>query len=81
MLRSGMALWYVSIFGAAIVALVRRRGVLYKSPAVHGLTLCLAFTAVHTLYWSNIRMRAPLMPVVYVVAAMVLPVTTKRLVR
>jgi hypothetical protein len=33
-----------------------------------GLLLVLSFTAVHTLYWTNMRMRAPLMPVVALTA-------------
>jgi predicted outer membrane lipoprotein len=28
-----------------------------------GLLLAASFTAVHAVYWSNMRMRAPLMPV------------------
>jgi hypothetical protein len=31
--------------------------------------LCLSFTAVHTFYWTDLRMRAPLMPFVALVAA------------
>jgi hypothetical protein len=31
--------------------------------------LCLVFTGVHTFYWSNLRMRAPLMAFVACVAA------------
>ena len=31
--------------------------------------LCMAFTAVHSLYWSNIRMRSPLMPYLCLLAA------------
>jgi len=31
--------------------------------------LVAVFTAIHTLYWSNVRMRAPLMPVVALAAA------------
>lgn len=33
-----------------------------------GLLLLLTLTAVHSVYWGNMRMRAPLMPVVYMVA-------------
>jgi hypothetical protein len=36
---------------------------------VWGVLLCVAFTGVHAFYWSNLRMRAPLMPFVAVVAA------------
>jgi len=34
-----------------------------------GLLLVLSFTAVHTVYWTNMRMRAPLMPVVALAAS------------
>jgi hypothetical protein len=34
-----------------------------------GILLALVFTAVHTFYWTNIRMRAPLMPAVAIAAA------------
>jgi hypothetical protein len=34
-----------------------------------GVLLVLSFTAVHTLYWTNMRMRAPLEPVVALAAA------------
>jgi hypothetical protein len=36
---------------------------------IWGVLLCLAFTAVHTFYWTNLRMRAPLVPFVAMVAA------------
>ena len=35
-----------------------------------GLLLVLAVTAVHAFYWTNLRMRAPLMPVVALAAAL-----------
>lgn len=67
-LRYLSALWYSLVFIAAMAAIIGNRRTLFRTPLVHGLTLCLTFTAVHTLYWSNIRMRAPLMPVVYMTA-------------
>jgi 4-amino-4-deoxy-L-arabinose transferase-like glycosyltransferase len=42
---------------------------LWQPPWLWGLLLCLSFTAVHTVYWSNLRMRAPLMPVICLAAA------------
>lgn len=33
-----------------------------------GLLLLLTLTAIHSVYWGNMRMRAPLMPVVYMLA-------------
>jgi 4-amino-4-deoxy-L-arabinose transferase-like glycosyltransferase len=37
---------------------------------VWGLLLAASFTAIHTFYWTNIRMRAPLIPVVSLAAAL-----------
>ena len=37
---------------------------------IWGLLLAACFTAIHTFYWTNIRMRAPLIPVVCVAAAL-----------
>ena len=39
------------------------------NPWLWGVLLVVCFTAVHTLYWTNMRMRAPLMPVVALAAA------------
>jgi hypothetical protein len=38
-------------------------------PWLPGLWLLASFTLVHSVYWSNLRMRAPLVPVVAVLAA------------
>jgi hypothetical protein len=69
MLRYLTAGWYVALYGLALVAAFGMRGELLRSPWVWGLALCLIFTAVHTLYWCNLRMRAPLVPIVAMVAA------------
>ncbi len=41
---------------------------LLQPPWIWGVLLCLAFTAVHTFYWTNLRMRAPLMPFIAIIA-------------
>ena len=69
LLRYLTAAWYCGVYLLAAVAVGRLGGRLLASPWIWGVLLCLAFTAVHTLYWSNLRMRAPLMPFVAVVAA------------
>ena len=46
----------------------RARRFPWRSTWGWGLLLVLLFTAVHTVYWSNIRMRAPLMPLVVLAA-------------
>jgi hypothetical protein len=68
-LRYPTAVWYCSVYVLAAVGAWRLRRRLFRQPWVWGVLLCLAFTAVHTLYWSNLRMRAPLMPFVALVAA------------
>jgi hypothetical protein len=53
----------------AFPTVVGRIAALFQSPWVWGALLCVAFTAAHTFYWTNLRMRAPLMPFVAMVAA------------
>ncbi|MCL4194995.1 MAG: hypothetical protein KJZ87_24860, partial [Thermoguttaceae bacterium] len=66
--------WYTAVLGLAalgVVALARQS--LGISPAARGwiaaMLLVLSFTAVHAVYWTDMRMRAPLMPVVAMAAA------------
>jgi hypothetical protein len=69
LLRYATCAWYSSVFALAAVGIWRLRWMLLQPPWVWGLLLCLSFTAVHTFYWTNLRMRAPLMPFVALVAA------------
>jgi 4-amino-4-deoxy-L-arabinose transferase-like glycosyltransferase len=78
LLRYGTAAWYVGVYLLASVGVWRLRWRLFARPWVWGVLLCFAFTAVHTLYWCNLRMRAPLMPFVALVAAAALLPTLKR---
>ncbi len=68
LLRLGTVAWYLVILAAAIAGCWRRRSAWKTDPWIWGLLLCLSFSLVHTFYWSNIRMRAPLMPFVYLAA-------------
>jgi 4-amino-4-deoxy-L-arabinose transferase-like glycosyltransferase len=70
-LRYPVAAWYSVVFALALVAGIygvatgpagNRLAVWLNSPWLYGFALCLVFTAVHSVYWSNLRMRAPLMP-------------------
>lgn len=60
--------WYLVVFALALRGLWRswRSGFRPWLPLV---LLIAGFTAVHLLYWSNVRMRAPVMPAVAVLAA------------
>ncbi|MFO1065168.1 MAG: hypothetical protein U0892_14990 [Pirellulales bacterium] len=67
--RWSIGIWYSLWFIAATVGLLRmlRRRALQQWTVP--LALVLSLTAVHAVYWSNMRMRAPLMPVVYVIGS------------
>lgn len=76
--RYGVGLWYLIEFTLALIgawALGRR---LAAPPWLWGILLCGGFTVAHSVYWSNMRMRAPLMPVIALLAAMGLAVVFSR---
>jgi len=70
--RYAVAVWNVLLSltaaTALIIAVVKKQwpNLQRWSP---GLLLCLCTTGVHVLYWSNIRMRAPLIPFLCLLAA------------
>jgi hypothetical protein len=69
-LRYVIALWYAATFfflAAGIWTLGRTRQ-LWQSPWLFGLLLTAVFMAVHTIYWTDMRMRAPVTPFLYLVA-------------
>jgi hypothetical protein len=66
--RYAVGAWYAALLALAVVgAGILGRQLCYP-PWLWGLLLCLTFTAMHTIYWSNLRMRAPLMPVICLAA-------------
>lgn len=67
--RSSVAFWYVSVYALAMISLISQRQQLLAAPWHWGVLLLIATTSVHTLYWSNMRMRAPLVPLIAVLAA------------
>jgi hypothetical protein len=69
LLRHATAIWYALLWLLAAGGACTLRWHLLRRPWVWGVLLCLSFTAVHTLYWSNLRMRAPLMPVICLLAS------------
>jgi hypothetical protein len=69
-----VGLWYlfeVALAAVGLAALSRgkRRGETWRATWLWGILLAGCFTAIHALYWSNLRMRAPLVPVVALAAA------------
>jgi hypothetical protein len=59
-----IAVWYVGVFVLAAVGVVRLGSSAAQVPWVWGGLLVLALTLIHAVYWTNMRMRAPLMPIV-----------------
>ncbi len=68
-IRYLIGVWYAVWLGMAACGLVSlgRRAV--RLPWLWGLSLCVVFTAMHAFYWSDLRMRAPLVPVICLLAA------------
>ncbi|MDA1049416.1 MAG: glycosyltransferase family 39 protein [Planctomycetota bacterium] len=75
LLRGATGCWYSVLFVLAMVAIVAfrsARGSLFaqrSTTLVWGLLLCITFSGVHAMYWSNMRMRAPLTPFLCLLAA------------
>jgi len=77
--RHAITVWYLGCFLAIGVAVVVRRHQVFTPPWLWGWLACVAVTTVHTFYWSNMRMRAPLVPFLsLVVAAGVMALIEKR---
>lgn len=73
--RSGKAIALVSVFYviefiAVAITLVRLRRKLLDRRFAAAWLLALTLTAVHAVYWSNLRMRAPVIPAITILAAM-----------
>ncbi|MEM9588733.1 MAG: hypothetical protein AAGA03_15735, partial [Planctomycetota bacterium] len=57
-LIAGVGVYYFFIYGCLLIALMRWRGRLLQMPWLSGWALWFALTAVHSVYFTNIRMRA-----------------------
>ncbi|HUY93037.1 MAG TPA: glycosyltransferase family 39 protein [Pirellulales bacterium] len=68
-LRYATAAWYLAEFILAAAGLAVLRGQLLRSPWLWGALLALTFMAVHAVYWTDMRMRAPLVPFAALLAA------------
>lgn len=64
----GIAIFYTLVAGAAVAGIARLTRNEWSRWAPLALLL-ISFSAVHLLYWSNMRMRAPVVPVVALLAA------------
>jgi 4-amino-4-deoxy-L-arabinose transferase-like glycosyltransferase len=68
-LRYGIGVFYFFEFALVLVGILALGRGLLAPPWLWGTLLVLAFTLVHTFYWTDMRMRAPLVPVVAMMAA------------
>ncbi len=66
--QGATGVWYVVWFTLALAGVWRLGRRLGDAQWLWAALLLLAFSAVHCLYWSNLRMRGPLMPSVYLLA-------------
>jgi hypothetical protein len=62
--------WYAAVYGLIVRALMQRGArETFSRRWWAGWAMVLALTAVHSLYWSNLRMRAPATPLLALMAA------------
>ncbi len=66
LVRTACCAFYVVVYALALTELCQRRW--WRAPWLGVPATLLAFTLVHAVYWSDIRMRAPLMPLVALLA-------------
>jgi 4-amino-4-deoxy-L-arabinose transferase-like glycosyltransferase len=62
--RYVVAFWYVGVYLLAVMGLWSLGWKLCRTPWCWGMLLVVSFMALHALYWTDMRMRAPLVPVV-----------------
>jgi hypothetical protein len=66
-LRLATAMWTVPLWLALAIGLGRRG--LWRWPCVAAPALLVTLTVVHVAYWSDMRMRAPIVPAIALIAA------------
>jgi hypothetical protein len=75
-LRLASTLWTVPLWGALALGLARRA--LWCWPRVSAPAIVLALTLVHALFWTDLRMRAPVVPAIALIAAGAFPIPRER---
>ncbi|HWE35809.1 MAG TPA: dolichyl-phosphate-mannose-protein mannosyltransferase [Isosphaeraceae bacterium] len=65
--RIATALWTVPFWIALVVALLQRES--WRWPRVGAIAMIAGLSAVHAIYWTDLRMRAPIVPALALLAA------------
>lgn len=66
-LRLASAFWTIPLFAALLLGVAT--GASWRWPRASALACVLALTSVHALYWTDLRMRAPVVPAMALIAA------------
>lgn len=67
--RVSVGIWYGVLYVLALIGLWSLRKQIFTEPWVWIVLMCFTWTMIHAVYWSNMRMRAPLLPGVVLLAA------------
>ncbi|MFO0901443.1 MAG: glycosyltransferase family 39 protein [Pirellulales bacterium] len=67
--RWSIGAWYVALYATLTIAAARHRLALVRWPWLSLALVALCFAAAHVTYWSNLRMRGPVMPALYLLAS------------
>jgi hypothetical protein len=65
--RALSALWTAPLWAALLLGLLRREA--WKWPRIAALSAILGLTVVHAFFWTDLRMRAPIVPAIALFAA------------
>lgn len=68
-----VCVWYLGLYGLALMGAYKLGPTNKSFPWFVGWLLVLSVTMVHAVYWSNMRMRAPALPMLYLLAGWALP--------
>ncbi len=67
--RIAVTAWYLLVYGLVVCSIWKHRGSWFRPQWIAGWMLVVALSVTHAVYWSNLRMRAPAMPFIAIVAA------------
>ncbi|HWB09611.1 MAG TPA: glycosyltransferase family 39 protein [Pirellulales bacterium] len=67
--RYAIGVWYFVLFGLALFAVSTGEVRLTAPPWLFATTLATSFTLAHLVYWTDLRMRSPLVPAIGLLAA------------